>query len=207
MEDQWLTFAKRLQGIASTGLFFGESEFDKERYQEIHSIANLMLAQLGNVPLGRIEKLVPDTAEGYVTPKVDVRGAVFRQNQILLVHEKLDNLWTLPGGYADVCISPADNIEKEILEEASLAVRAKRLYALIHKARHNYDMDTRDFYKLFFICEQTSNDDPQPGAETKDARFFPLDALPALSTGRVIEEHIQLAWRHYQDPTLLPVFD
>jgi hypothetical protein len=119
MEDQWLTWAKRLQAIASTGLHFGASDFDKERYQDIHDIANKMLATLGQVPIRTILDLVPDTAEGYATPKVDVRGAVFKADKILLVKEKLDGLWTLPGGYADVCISPSENVEKEIQEEAS----------------------------------------------------------------------------------------
>jgi len=102
MENQWLTWAKRLQAIASTGLYFGESDFDKERYEDIHNIANEMLAVLGKVPIEVIENLVPDTADGYATPKVDVRGAVFKENRILLVREKLDGLWTQPGGYADL---------------------------------------------------------------------------------------------------------
>ena len=207
IEDQWLTWAKRLQAIASTGLFFGESDFDKERYQDIHDIANQMLSTLGNVPIQTIANLVPDTALGYATPKVDVRGAVFRNEEILLVKEKLDGLWTLPGGYADVCISPSENIEKEISEEANIAVKANRLYAVIHKARHEYDMDARDFYKLFFLCDSLTDDDPFPGAETSAAAFFPLNQLPPLSTGRVIEKHIKLALTYHQDPQKLPIFD
>lgn len=207
MEDQWLTWAKRLQAIASTGLYFGESDFDKERYEDIHTIANEMLALLGQVPIKVIENLVPDKAEGYVTPKVDVRGAVFRKNRILLVKEKLDGLWTLPGGYADVCISPAENVQKEIAEEANITVKAERLYGLVHKARHEYDMDTRDFYKLYFLCRQTDSAEPSAGAETSDAAFFSLSDLPPLSTGRVIEKHIHLAAEYLQNPGRPPIFD
>ena len=46
MESQWLTYAKRLQAIASTGLYFSKDQFDRERYQEIADIANGMLAEL-----------------------------------------------------------------------------------------------------------------------------------------------------------------
>ena len=67
MENLWLSWAKRLQAISSTGLFFGESDFDKERYEEIHHIANQMLSNLGNVPIERITNLVPDSAQGYAT--------------------------------------------------------------------------------------------------------------------------------------------
>lgn len=207
MEDQWLTWAKRLQAIASTGLHFGESDFDKERYQDVHDIANQMLATLGQVPIKTITDLVPDTAEGYATPKIDVRGAVFKADKILLVKERLDGLWTLPGGYADVCISPSENIEKEVSEEANIQVKAERLYGLVHKARHEYDMDVRDFYKLFFLCRQTDDGEPKPGAETLDADYFSLDALPPLSTGRVIEKHIHLAAEYVSNPGRPPTFD
>ena len=207
MEDQWLTWAKRLQAIASTGLHFGESDFDKERYQDIFTIANDMLAQLGQLPIKTIVGLAPDSKDGYATPKVDVRGAVFKGAQILLVREKLDGLWTLPGGYADVCISPSENIEKEVSEEANIQVKAERLYGLVHKARHEYDMDSRDFYKLYFLCRQTDSAEPTAGMETLDARFFPLNNLPPLSTGRVIEKHILLAAEYLQNPGRPPVFD
>ena len=85
MEDQWLQWAKRLQAIASTGLHFGAADYDKERYAEVGEIAQLMLSALGEIPLQRIQALVPDFAQGYATPKVDVRGAVFDGERILLV--------------------------------------------------------------------------------------------------------------------------
>ena len=207
MEDQWLQWAKRLQAIASTGLHFGDADFDKERYAEVAAIAQQMLASLGEVPLRRIQALVPDFAQGYATPKVDVRGAVFDGERILLVRERTDGLWTLPGGYADVGLSAAENVVKEIHEEAGLSVRARQLYAVRHKAKHGYRPDTRDFYKFFFICEQIDAVPPQPGMETLDAAFFSEGELPALSTGRIIAEDIAAAFQHRNDPRRLTVFD
>ena len=87
MEDAWLMWAKRLQSIASTGLYFGTDRYDRERYEEIGRIANEMLGRLGSVPVARIESLISDFAKGYPTPKVDVRGAVFHDGRILLVRE------------------------------------------------------------------------------------------------------------------------
>lgn len=206
-EDNWLATAKRLQAIASTGLHFGESDFDTERYQEIHDIASQMLADLGQVDVKTIEGLIGEPGQGYETPKVDVRGAVIRGNEILLVQEKLDGLWTLPGGYGDVGISAADNVVKEVSEEANITVTAKKLYGVFHKARHEYDMDIRDFYKFFFLCEQQGNDEPTPGMETLDAKFFPMNDLPSLSSGRVIEKHILLAREYLDDPSKPTLFD
>lgn len=207
LEDKWLGWAKRLHAISSTGLHFGESDFDKERYAEIATIANDMLATIGNVPIERIADLVPDFAAGYATPKIDVRGAIIRDGRILLVKEKLDECWTLPGGYADVGISAAANVEKEVLEEASIRVTATRLYGLFHKARHEYHMDVRDFYKLYFLCEPMDDAEPAPGTETLDADYFEPDRLPPLSTGRVIEKHIRLAFEFHRKPDKLAAFD
>jgi len=207
MEDIWLTWAKRLQGIASTGLHFARERYDRERYAEVAEIANEMLSSLANVPVGRIEGLVSDFAKGYATPKVDVRGAVFDDEKILLVQERSDGLWTLPGGYADVGMSASENVVKEIWEEASLRVRVIALYGIRHKAKHGYAQDVRDFYKLFFLCEQTDHLEPKPGLETADAGFFALDELPPLSRGRVLEKDIVAALAFKADPQRLVLFD
>ena len=207
MEKEWLAWAKQLQAISSTGLYFGSHEYDKERYAQVAEIANAMLARLADVPVERIHELVPDFAEGYATPKIDVRGAVFDGEKILLVRERTDGLWTMPGGYADVGLSAAENIEKEIWEEASISVKARQLYSVRHKAKHAYRPDTRDFYKMFFICEWLGEDVPQPGSEVSAADFFSADDLPELSRGRVIYEDIEAAFRYRDDPRRFTAFD
>lgn len=207
MEDRWLRKAKRLQAIASTGLHFAQTPFDRERYGEIAAIAHEMLADLGNVPLDRIAGLVPDFAWGYPTPKVDVRAAVFRDDRILLVQERTDRCWTLPGGFADVGLTAAQNVVKEVLEEASLRVAPHRLYAVRHKATQPYDPDVREFYKLFFLCGRLDDGDPAPGDETLDAGFFRQGDLPPLSTARVLASDIAAAFAALADPALPVLFD
>lgn len=207
MEDTWLTWAKRLQSIASTGLHFARDPYDRERYAEVAGIANEMLSSLAAVPISRIEDLASDFAKGYATPKVDVRGAVFDDEKILLVRERSDGLWTLPGGYADVGRSASENIVKEVWEEASLRVRVKALYGIRHKAKHEYAPDVRDFYKLFFLCEQAGGPAPQPGLETAEVGFFAIDELPPLSKGRTLEKDIVAAFTFKADPRRLVLFD
>ncbi len=195
MESNWLALAKRIQSIADTGMTFATDDFDTERYQELADIGNKMLADLGNVPIERIKNLLGDFGKGYATPKVDVRGAVVKNNKILLVKEKADGLWALPGGYADSGLSASQNIKKEISEEAQVDVTVTSLYAIKHKAQHDYDPDVREFYKLFFLCEQTDERvAPTPGMEVSDADFFSLSNLPPLSTGRVNLNDIETAF-------------
>lgn len=207
MESQWLTYAKRLQAIASTGLHFSPNEYDRERFAEVAEIAHAMLAELGSVPLQRIPGLVSDFAKGYATPKVDVRGALIEEDQVLLVRERADGRWTLPGGFADVGLSAAQNVEKEIREEAGLAVTARGLYSVRHKAKQLYEPDARDFYKLFFLCERADAAQPRAGAETSDARFFPADRLPELSRGRVLESDIAAAFAYRRGELHTTIFD
>jgi ADP-ribose pyrophosphatase YjhB (NUDIX family) len=207
MENTWLSWAKRLQGIASTGLHYSRDEFDKERYDEVAAIANEMLSALGNVPINRIQGLVSDFAKGYATPKVDVRGAIIDGDEILLVREVSDGLWTLPGGFADVGLSPGENIVKEVWEEATLRVKATAVYGLRHKAKHDYDADVRDFYKVFFMCEKTQESLPQAGPEITAVGFFRLDKLPALSTTRILEKDIAAAFAYKRSPQAAALFD
>jgi len=207
MENQWLTYAKRLQAIASTGLFYAKEDFDRERYSEIAQIANGMLAEIGSVPVERIVGLVSDFSRGYATPKVDVRGAVIKDGSILLVREKGDGLWSLPGGFADVGSSAAENVVKEILEETGLSVAARRVYAVRHKAKHPYGSDARDFYKLFFLCDPIDESQIRPGHEVTDAAFFSRDQIPPLSRGRVIESDIDAAFAFLEGSLHETIFD
>ncbi len=207
MEDSWLAHAKRLQALASSGLGFSPDEYDRERYVEIADIANRMMAEIGQVPVSRIESLVSPFAEGYATPKIDVRAAIFREGKVLLVKEKTDGLWTMPGGYADVGLSAVENVEKEVFEEANLKVRASHMISLRHKAKGGYAQDVRDFYKMFFLCDLVGAGEPAAGMETEAAEYFDLGNIPQLSTGRVIEEDIHAAWQFSQSDQKVTFID
>ena len=197
MESKWLSKAKRLQAIAETGMVYTSDKYELERYEEVSRIALSILSDLGYEPIERVKDLVSEGAKGYITPKVDVRGAVFSGTKILLVKEKADGLWTLPGGFADVGLSPAENIEKEIAEEAGILTTASSLYAVKHKAKGEYDPDVRDFYKLFFLCESEYHSEPVPGIETSGADYFELSDLPPLSKGRTVESDLHSAWKFH----------
>jgi ADP-ribose pyrophosphatase YjhB (NUDIX family) len=207
MEGQWLSWVKRLHAIASTGLHYSQGDYDRERFQEVATIAGDMLAALAATPIPGFEKLDADFGFGYATPKVDVRGAVFRDDNILLVRERSDGLWTLPGGFADVGVSPSENVIKEIWEEASLNVTATTLYAVRHKARHEYSPDVLDLYKFFFLCERVDDAEPKPGLETADARFFGRNEIPPLSRGRTLEKDIAAAFAVRDNPQSATRFD
>ena len=199
MENQWLSWIKRVQAVSDTGLHYAKDPFDTERYAEIDQIAKAMLAALGDVPVASIEALLGPTSLRYVTPQVEVRGAVIHEEKILLVREASDGLWSLPGGFADVGLSARQNIEKEIREEAGIETQATRLFALRHKAQGPYPPDIRDFYKLYFLCAPLGDPSPRAQHETTDAAYFAPKDLPELSRGRVAPRDIEDAFAAASD--------
>ncbi len=207
MSEHWLALARRLQAIAATGLHFTDGIYDRERYEEINVIATQMLSELASVPVRKLEGLLHSGEEGYATPRIDVRGAVLNNGRVLLIREAADGLWTLPGGYAEVGLSAAENVVKEVREEACLDVRATRLYAVRHKVKHGYRPDVRDFYKFFFLCEASADQQPDAGAEALDVGYFAPDALPVLSTGRTIAADIHAAMNAASNPSMPVLFD
>lgn len=191
MEQEWLTYAKRLQAIAETGRHFSKDPFDTERYEEISKIAVTMMARLASAPVAQVQGLLSRSSTGYATPKIDVRGALVRDGQILLVREQSDGVWSLPGGFADVGLSAAQNVRKEFLEEAGLKVQVTRLYALRYKARNAYDADLFDYYKLFFLCEaEVGWPAPQRGSRNDACRvLWPGRASAPVAQARAGGRH------------------
>jgi hypothetical protein len=96
-DPDWLGWARELQAIAQTGLMFCRDPYDRERYEAICQLAARIFAARTNAPVERIEALFAGET-GYATPKVDVRAAVFDDDdRILMVRETSDGgRWTLP---------------------------------------------------------------------------------------------------------------
>lgn len=201
---KWLEWTQRIAALAQTGLFFVKDPFDKERYEQIREIAAEMTAHYGDQEPETILKLYTDDT-GYITPKIDVRGAVFQADKILLVQEISDGLWTLPGGWVDVGDSPSSATEREIFEESGYRAKALKLLALYDRKQH-HPPNIFDVFKVFFLCE-LSGGEARTSIETKAVDWFTEDSLPALSTGRVTEKQIHRWFEHYRNPDLPTDFD
>ena len=189
---------KRIQALAEIGLEYNHSNYDKERYAEIQDICFDLLSVLTEIPVPKIRPVILEQ-NGYKTPKVDVRAVVFnREGKILLVQEKVDGCWALPGGWADVGYTPSQIAEKECLEEAGLAVKASRLLAVMDKTAQHMPPEFECVYKLFIGCDPMG-ETVCAGEETLDAKWYGEDELPDLSTPRNLESQIHLMFRYYRD--------
>jgi len=190
VENEILIIAKRIQAIAQTGLHFTENVFDRERYEELRELSVLLAEQVVEAPLHKIRDLF--TADrGYQTPKIDIRAVVLKDGQLLFARERVDQKWSLPGGFADVNYSPKEVAEKEVREETGLEVVATRALAIIDCNKHNFPPGEFHYYKIFVLCELTGGE-LRGSIETLEAKFFSFDNLPELSLNRINAEVIEI---------------
>lgn len=208
LTPQWLVWARDLQALAQSGLTYAESPFDRERYESIMQIAADMMAAGSAADMTRVLDLFRNQ-HGYATPKVVVRAAVFDDRQrVLLVREVLDHdRWTLPGGWADVNLTPVENAVKEVREESGYDVRVTRLAAVWDRDRQGHPPAPFSCYTLCFICELTGGA-PRTSVETSEIGWFGADEIPAdLSLGRVLPRQIARLFTHARNADLPVDFD
>ena len=170
-----LDWARELQAIAQSGLAWEPREYDRERYEQVRRVAAEMVADGRDAD--RIEAVFA-AEQGHATPKIDVRGAVFHGDRILLVQEREGGVWSLPGGWVDVGESPSDAVAREVLEESGYAARPVKLLGLYDRDRGGFPPHLWHIWKAFFLCELASEEQRALGYETLDAAFFARGELP-----------------------------
>ena len=207
-EPDWLTWTRELHAIAQTGLAFSKDPYDLERYAALRLLAARIMSSHTAASAERIERLFA-AEQGYATPKVDVRGAVFDDGgRVLMGREAADDgRWTLPGGWADVNVTPAENVIKEVREETGFVVRVRKLAAAWDRARQGHPAGVFACVKLFFICDVVGGA-ATTGLETTEIGWFAEGEIPPdLSLTRVTPSEIARMFAHARDPSLPAEFD
>jgi ADP-ribose pyrophosphatase YjhB (NUDIX family) len=201
----WIEWTQRLAAIAQSGLTYARDPFDIERYEALRELAADVVADHTGRPAIDVDEYFRQES-GYATPKIDMRGVVFRDGRILMVRERSDGGWTLPGGWADVLDSPGSSIEREIREESGYETRATKILAVFDRNLHPHPPQAFHVWKIFMRCEITGGA-PAGSIETDGVAFFARDAVPELSTARVTEDQLALMFAHLDDPLRVPEFD
>ena len=205
-DPKWLEWVKRLQATAQNGLTFANDQFDIERYRAVREIAAEIAADHSGQDSGHIAGIFAGET-GYATPKLDVRGVVFRDDAILLVLERADGLWTLPGGWVDIGESPREAAAREVMEESGCHARPIKLLALYDRNKHGHPPSPVHIYKMFILCELLGPGEHVPNLETEAAGFFREDDLPELSISRSTPDQIARMFEHRRHPDWPTDFD
>ncbi len=194
--------AVRLAALSQDGLTYALSDYDTDRYTAVGRLAAELLSAVSGrdahdlaVELGR--------DSGYATPKVDVRGACFDDaDRVLLMRERIDGLWSLPGGWADPGDSPTSAVVRELREEAGAVAEVTKLLACWDRdSQGNVPPLPVAVVKLFFLCRVVEMGEPD-ALETLDVGWFDLDELPPLSVGRVTAAQLHRCLAHHREPGL-----
>ncbi|PHQ28675.1 NUDIX hydrolase [Leeuwenhoekiella nanhaiensis] len=180
---------KKIKSLAEAGLVFNKENYDAERYEELRAISLEMMSILADVKVEQLSDFfLPET--DYPTPKVDVRGLILNEkSEVLLVKEMVDGKWTLPGGWADIGLTPKENVLKEIEEETGFKAEVKRLLAVLDKREYPHPPQTHYVYKLCFLCEITEGSF-DPNFDIGEVDWFDINDLPELSPDRILKEQL-----------------
>lgn len=205
MSYQWLEWARRVQALAQAGLEFTKDEYDRERYEELWELSKEIMSSYSEYDMKQLTNLFQDE-HGYPTPKMDVRGAVFKDGRILMVQERMDNKWSLPGGFCEVGLSPCENIVKEIYEESGYHTIPCKFLALMDMMKHPHPPQPYHYYKVFIQCEIVGGE-RSSGIETNDVAFFHENALPEISIKRNTKEQIKMLFEFYINPSKQAIVD
>jgi ADP-ribose pyrophosphatase YjhB (NUDIX family) len=203
--NHWLEVAKKINSIAQTGLTFTKDEYDKERYNELLELSISILNNVTGLDSKKLE-FIFNRDIGYQTPKVGIRIVVIKDEKILMVREKMDNKWSLPGGYADPGYTPSEIAIKEVKEESGFDVNVIRLLGVIDYNKHQERPFPFDLYQLFIECEIVGGES-KTGVETSEVGFFGIDELPELSVRRVTREQIIKMFELHRNREILPIID
>jgi ADP-ribose pyrophosphatase YjhB (NUDIX family) len=207
MQPPLAAFLEQVLATAQAGLTYSKDPFDIGRFEALRAATvALMVSQSELDPAAIADWIALD--RGYPTPKLDVRALILdAQGRLLLVQERSDGCWTLPGGWCDIGDSPAGAVVREVVEETGLECRAVRLLALFDKLRHPHPPQLPHAHKAFFLCEVTGGQLLTETDETQGAAYFPIDQLPPLSRHRVVASQLRTLHAHVRQGRQDTLFD
>ncbi|MED0672284.1 NUDIX hydrolase [Aneurinibacillus aneurinilyticus] len=205
MACKWLDWAKELQSMAQAGLTYSKDIYDLERFERLRQISIEIMSEYTNMEMEIVKELFANET-GYATPKVDIRAVVFKDNKILMVREKTDGGWSLPGGWADIGLTPSEIVVKEAKEESGFDVKATKLLAVLDKKCHPHPPSPYHVYKMFIQCEIIGGQ-AKEGIETSAVGFFDENELPKLSVERNTDSQIKMLFEYLRNPSKKVEYD
>ena len=184
-------WSETLAAIARTGMGFTQSQYERERYEEVLKVAADIKAAADEALEVRREQdhfvqewmeSVGEGVPGYVTPKIAIGAVVGNdEGQILLVQRKDSGVWLYPTGWADVGYSAAEVAMKEVEEETGIVAEPVQLLGVVDGMRMGFSRF--GMYMLLFHLRAVGGELQGHPMEVSDVGWFSRDALPSPVAG------------------------
>ncbi len=204
-DSKWLKIAREIQQLSQTGAAFAVTDYEKQRYKRLTEITAEIIEHHTTLERESVEKVLMEHP-GYATPKIDVRAAIIKDGEILLVQESTDNCWAMPGGWADVGDIPSEVAIRETKEESGFDVKPIKVIGVYDANRVGGKLEFFHAFKIVFLCKLIGGE-AKTSDETLDVKFFSFNSLPTLSVNRTNLKHINEIMLHLQDPLRQTYFD
>ncbi len=199
--------SRRLMAISNDALLYTKDRFDRERFLEVRSIAARILEMSAEGITKEWAEELFEENEGYQTPKIDTRAAVFNEKDEVLLVRDYDGKWALPGGWCEYDLTIMENTVKEASEEAGIDVKPVKLVAAHSNKRDRAPKSYFYITRFFILCEKTGGQFRE-NSETTDARYFPVDSLPDdLNDHKSSADEIRLCLSALHDDDFEPDID
>ena len=206
MKPRWLEWARTLQAVAQTGIYFCEQrpdsmDTDGSPYHRIEKIVAEMIAAGSDEDVDCISEILTELS-GIATPQAVLSGAIFRDGAILLVKRRERDTWVLPGSLAEYSDTLHQTLTSTIEEETGYRTEVMKLIAL-------YDQQQPPFlhrYHLVFGCAIVGGT-ALSGDQIDGMAFFRERNLPALAVGTLTASRISRLFEHVRSPSLPTDFD
>lgn len=203
-EDRLVKLGKELQFIGQVGETYTKDAFDLDRFKRIRGISAEILSIKSDISIEKVKDLFCNET-GFQTPKLDVRGAIIKENKILLVQER-NYTWSLPGGWVDVNDSIKTSVIKEVHEEAGLRVVPTKLIAIQDRNVHNSPKYAYGITKAFVLCEVIDGHFIE-NIETIKSAYFSIEDLPNLAEEKVNKSQIKMCLHAAKNEDWQTLFD
>lgn len=178
MEKNDITdFLWKIEELAHAGLKYTKDIYAQDYFLELEKKAKELLNTEG------IYFSSPNVFKRnvYPTPNISTRAIILSKDrkEVLMVKERADSLWSFPGGWCELSLSPSQSCLKECREEAGIKGKIKKFLGVLDRY-HNIETTSVPEYILGFEVEIEEERD-ELCFEILEKRYFPITSLPVFS--------------------------
>lgn len=170
-----LPLLDELRAMAQTGLSYADDPYEEQRYERILELVAEYYGETFALPPEEVrDRLAGDLGE--ITPKIAAIGAVFDEEDRVLVIERTDDLgWCPPGGKLDLGETPGEAAEREVREETGVEVQVRELV-------DTYAVEPPGDFPHYSIshvyrCERVGGE-PTTTYESRQTKYLPVEDVP-----------------------------